>query len=110
MNTMSLSGRPRVLGKIKPSSDETSPASRSCFASRRICAARAERGTLCRRPAFIRSSGIFQQRPSRSISDHNAPRVSPERAAVSTVNSSASFTIAEDGPAATSLSTEPTRG
>ena len=42
-----------------------------------------------KRQAFIRLAGMVHVLPSRSISDHSAPRISPERAAVSMANSSA---------------------
>ena len=40
------------------------------------------RGILCSRSAFIRSAGMRQTACSRSISDHSAPRASPDLQAV----------------------------
>jgi len=59
-------------------------------ASANTSTARPERGTLCWRPAFIRSPGIVHKPVSRSISSHTAPLTSPERTAVTTANSAAS--------------------
>ena len=64
--------------------------SSSVRASSRIASARFDRGTRCSRPPFIRSLGIVQVAASMSNSDHDAPRTSPERAAVRTRNSNAS--------------------
>jgi hypothetical protein len=48
-----------------------------------------DKGTRCSRPDFIRAAGIVQSAFFKSTSDQVAPRTSPERAAVSTANSSA---------------------
>ena len=55
----------------------------------RIANARAHSGTLCSRPAFIRSAGTVQTSVPRSISDHLAPITSPVRPAVNIINSNA---------------------
>ena len=55
----------------------------------RICIARSESGARCSLPAFIRSAGTVQSLARRSNPDHRAPIVSPVRAAVKIVNSSA---------------------
>ncbi len=54
---------------------------------------RAQRGTRCSRPAFIRFAGTVQTLPVKSISSQSRPRISPERAAVKMQNSSASAAI-----------------
>lgn len=51
--------------------------------------AASDRGTRCSFPAFIRLPGIIHVFSFKSISFHSAPRTSPERATVSTENSSA---------------------
>ena len=60
-------------------------------ASASTSSARFESGTRCSRFAFMRSAGTVHVAPARSISSQVALRTSPERAAVSTRNSSASF-------------------
>jgi len=52
-------------------------------------AAGSDKGTRCSRPDFIREAVIVQRDFFKSTSDQVAPRTSPERAAVSTANSSA---------------------
>ena len=71
-------------GNTKPSSPE-----RCACISSRIASARADSGTRCSLPAFMRSAGTVQVLSSRSNSVHRAPIVSPVLAAVRIVNSSA---------------------
>jgi hypothetical protein len=51
-------------------------------------------GTRCSRPAFILLAGTVQILFFRSISDHRAPKTSPDRAAVRMQNSRASTVVA----------------
>ena len=67
----------------EPSASPRAPSSTS--------SARADNGTRCSRPAFVRKAGTVQVAASGSISSHRAPRTSPERHAVNTRNSNASF-------------------
>ena len=60
-------------------------------ASASTSSARFESGTRWSRFAFMRSAGAVHVAPARSISSQVALRTSPERAAVSTRNSNASF-------------------
>ena len=50
-------------------------------------------GTRCSTPDFIRSAGMRYSRASRSISAQVAPRVSPDLAAVRTVNHKQSLAV-----------------
>ena len=61
-------------------------------ASARSSNARRLSGTRCSRFPFVRRAGMVHTPSSRSISVHAALRTSPERVAVSTSNSKASFT------------------
>ncbi len=76
------SASPSILAKTRSVSGFRRVAARSASAPD-------ESGTRCGRPAFIRSPGTTHRAAGRSISDHLAPRTSPERAAVRMVNSSA---------------------
>ena len=80
------SGFPRTLGNT---SLLPRPSTR---ASSRISTARRLSGTRCWRFTFVRGAGMVHTPSSRSISVHTALRTSPERVAVSTRNSKASFT------------------
>ena len=51
-------------------------------------------GTRCGLRDFMRSAGTFHSPASKSISDHAAPRTSPERAAVRMANSRAPAALA----------------
>ena len=53
--------------------------------------ARGDSGTSCSRFDFVRSAGTFHTAAPKSISVQCARRTSPERAAVNTRNSNASF-------------------
>ena len=64
--------------------------------------ARRHSGIRCSRFAFVREAGMVQTPWFRSISVHAAPRASPERVAVSTRNSKASFTTGRAFDARTS--------
>ena len=85
----------------------TQTCSRAC---RSISIAAFESGTRCSRPAFILKAGTVHVRTSKSISDHVASRTSPERAAVNTRNSNASFAaslLLHSRTAAIALATSP---
>ncbi len=99
---MSLSGRPRAVGNTRGPPGPRARASPSNSTARR------HSGTRCSRLAFMRDAGIAHTPAAASTSRHSAPRTSPERPAVSTRNSNASFTTArapEPRTAATAAAT-----
>ena len=69
----------------------------------RICRARADSGTRCSRPPFIRAAGIVQSFALRSISAHRAPNTSPDRLAFKMLNSNASGTASRFRRSATPM-------
>src|SRR3546814_4660969 len=79
-----LRGLPDVEN-INPSSSL-----RSAHRRLRIDTAAPESGTTCSLFIFIRAAGMVQTAPFRSISDHEASLVSPDRTALRIVNRSAS--------------------
>ena len=81
-----------VAGSGRPDGDwnTRSPPSPSRRASSSAATARADSGTQCSRPAFVRFPGTVHTAPSRSISVQRASRTSPLRQAVSTRSSNAS--------------------
>jgi hypothetical protein len=78
---------------------KTKSAVRAARSFRKIATAGVDSGTRCSLPALVRSAGIVQTAPSRSISSHRAPIVSDVRVAVRIQNSSASA-VMPDCPAA----------
>src|SRR3546814_4658482 len=71
---MSLNGRLPDVENINPSSSL-----RSAHRRLRIDTAAPESGTTCSLFIFIRAAGMVQTAPFRSISDHEASLVSPDR-------------------------------
>ena len=86
-----LSNAVRVISDIGrpgfvPGNTSSSPRPRTAS---RIAIAEAVSGTRCSVPAFIRSAGMVHILSPASISDHRAPRTSPDRAHVRIANCSA---------------------
>ena len=100
-NLASLSGLRRKLGNSSPADSPVLDAPGIRRASPRISATRKHNGTRCSRFAFIRAVGIVQTLTPRPTSSQVAKRTSPDRVAVSTRISKASFvpTQAGDAPA-----------
>ena len=78
-------------------------------ASSRTATARPDSGTRCSSFAFIRAGGTVQVAAASSTSSQRAPRISPERQAVSTRNSKASAVARWARDARTRARASPTR-